>query len=286
MIKGGEGFFDEFAKRVKVAVHGPIPREVSEVLFPHLSTWKCEIGDIHPGVVGAHPDNWYTGEGILRVIGQKPVEGNTFLNWTGSLLAIGSPTSDAIARQIFGISNVSAWPPPNPFDLPVLYDHHDWSQPETLRWLGGKEHRSRRRGIRILTETHSRLVAIDPADNRQLDDYLLVTVLPNYYDESSARSGHRIWHIGGVHGPGTRAFLNIFLDKDLTYSFAERVSVTSFFQALFHVPKVEHNDGVKESYPAGVPQLLRFISLDRDALLSRAAHVKAHLGLGTKSRTN
>ena len=270
IIEGGKGVFEKVGREVQAAFNGPIPSDLARILLPHSRSLKCEIGDIHPKVIGAHPDNLFTGAAILQALGLSTTEGKTLANRQGTILAIGSPTSDSIAREIFGIGESSSWPLPNPWSLPFLYDHHDTTQPELVRWLSGSEHRSRRRGLLDASKAHSQLVKIDASDNRQLDDYLLVTVLPNYHDENSALSKGKIWHIGGVHGCGTRAFLNIFQDATSANEFAEKVNSTDYFQALFYVPEIKHDDSVRESYPVGVPQMLEFRELDSQSYLSKA----------------
>lgn len=260
------------------AAAGPILPEQARKLFPNGQYLKVDVGTDHPNWPGRHPDNVYTAGAIYTALGfHEPSGHDTVANFEGTILVVGSPTSDNFARQVFGFGEASTWPPPNPWNLPILYDHHDQSQPMVRRWLGGKEHRSRRKGIIVAGESETKLVRIGP-NNIQLEDYLLVTVLPNFLDWNSARSNVKIWVIGGAHGIGTRAFTKIFQDPSLTGDFLNRVTGkgADYFQALFKIPEISHDDSRRESLPMTV-SLEDFEILPRNEVMAVALEFNSRL---------
>lgn len=251
------------------SLYGPIPPKFASEMFPRKSILKCEVGASHATVRGLHPDNLLTGKAIGDALQLQFDYGRTRADRSGTVLAIGSPTSDSLAREVFGFGDESPWPPPNPWELPITYDHHDTGQLDLVRWLASREHRSRRRGIYLTGSKKSMLVQSNPKDNLQLDDYLLVTVLPNYWDKSSALLKGKIWCIGGVHGMGTVAFTQIFSNKKMADDFIDLVKSSQYFQALYYVSEVLHDDNNRISLPRQL-ELMRLFPLDEKKYFTRA----------------
>jgi transcriptional regulator with XRE-family HTH domain len=258
---------------------GRVGLEYVQHLFPMGG--KFDIGACHPDVLGTHPDNSFVAMTLGASGSENYFVGDTKSGLDGTIIAIGSPTASAIAQRTFGFSGNSSFPPPNPWDLPVTFAQGDDSNTIiTRRWLNGVDHRSRQRGIWHRGEQYPTLISLK-AENRQADDYLLITVLPNYFDKQSALSASgRIWHIGGVHGIGTKAFIELFHNDHLIGNLVEYSRKSEFFQVLYHIEGVIHDDEDRVSKPTRVIEEHHW-PLDRSEYRDRAIAFGSRTHWGT-----
>jgi hypothetical protein len=270
LVHAGRALAHLTYRKLRQRRHGLILPEYADVMFPQVTALKFDVGRDHPDVHGPHPDNLDTAREMCDSLGLPVPEGTEPLqDEKGTLIVVGSPTSDAAAREIFGFGAYSRRPPPNPWGLPIVYDHHWRDGVRIFRWLNGEKHRTQRRGICIGSEK-PRLVDCDPETGEQRNDYLLITVLPNYHHYESALADQRVWHIGGVHGAGTRAFARIFENKVLAEAFIDRISSALYFQALIKVGRVTHDHDRRISEPEDLDPTICFKPLDRETMLGRA----------------
>lgn len=72
-------------------------------------------------------------------------------------------------------------------------------------------------------------------NRRLISDFLLITVVPNIFDQASYENGSRVVIFGGTHGIGTRS-LGLLLDDEQYLKFLhDKVKAFSYWQALIEV---------------------------------------------------
>lgn len=253
--------------------------EYLDGLFPSGSVWN--IGSSHPNVPGTHPDNFSVANTLANGFSNNHVVDPTPFRPHGTVAVIGSPVSNQIARDTFGPVLPSDSPPPNPWNLPIVYTQGDGSNSQMAkRWVDGNKYQTVRGGYYHRDDRHPTLVELAP-DSRQANDYLIITVLPNYLDPSSVVTERgRIWHIGGIHGPGTKAFIELFYNDELIGNLIERADRDDYFQALYRIETVEHDDKRRRVTPGRIVDL-QYEALDRRSTRERAIMMTKELQLST-----
>jgi hypothetical protein len=173
----------------------------------------------------------------------------------GNIVVMGSPTSNFISRIALGYkenknSNTGAgvkgakYIHKDAFELKIRYaldeaeilgvqdsPHHyvyrneDGEIAEVLNWGIRKSN-----GEICLPETQNKVL---------MQDYLLISCLPNTFNKHSYDAGHRLINIGGAHREGTLAAEKLFSDKAMLTELSEHLQVekgkkddTRFWQAL------------------------------------------------------
>jgi hypothetical protein len=209
-----------------------------------------------------------------------------------SLLLVGSPISDALSRTIFGYSEIAGREGLS-LDGPQFELFYAWDlDPERVgngqvrRFVAGKglverppwQIRDLRGGAapRFVPRTNS--------EGLLVEDYLLVTRLPNFLSPNAESKGQFLVSFGGAHGTGTRAIKLLFKNKKLmahvvTELKSKNANITgriggtpSAYQLLFRVSKIKH--GPRGSIPRSL-ELLDAVVLPDDEGAWRAARLQA-----------
>lgn len=88
----------------------------------------------------------------------------------------------------------------------------------------------------------SRLVPQTGRDGLLLNDWLVVTVMPNFLTQEALQGGKRLINVAGLHGVGTRAIELAFRDRDLLIGLEQRLgSRSQYFQAVFEAAELRHD---------------------------------------------
>jgi hypothetical protein len=264
------------------AMHGDVLDWRARLLFPTGREVSAHVEEYHSRLDPPHrmhPDNLDPAVRFLNGLGISFQEASDIDPVGTNVLAMGEPSSDFIARWIFPHA---AAPYQNPLRLPVTYAYfHDATK--ALRTVEGREYSSSLRGVNHPHRfADPRPVQLD-REGYQIEDFLVISALPNFTSESSIDDGSRIVIAGGVHGLGTRAFPMVFSDDRVWRALEPLLDDhrSSYFQAVFHVPSVSHDGVTSEPTAIDFDPELDFYSLDdqvdevkaalKDVLKHRAA---------------
>ncbi len=254
---------------LKFRLAGEIAPWRAKLLFPNSNGVAAHVEPFHHLLQGAprpHPDNLLPATQFLSGLGIRFEQAERIDPGSADLLAMGEPTSDRLAQWIFPSA---ANPNQNPLGLPVTYAYTN-DERVVSRFVEGREYRSPLRGINHPQRFRNgpRLVDADLRNSQfQCDDYLVITALPNFFDSDVLSNGNRIVIAGGVHGIGTRAFPMLFSEQHIWQKLEPLLEEhqDSYFQAVFHIEDVVHEDSVSRPGSIEFSPEVDFYSLkDRD----------------------
>jgi hypothetical protein len=163
-----------------------------------------------------------------------------------NLFLIGAPIAEGLTQPLFGYSpeaDVADSLVLNnaPVELPYrLVMSRSEVEPAAIarRFVAGKG-LVERPNWRI--EGQDRFVPMTDSERYLVDDYMLVTRLPNYASTDALDSGHFLVSIAGAHGTGTRAVALLLKNKRLLAEIGSLLEKqASAFQMVFRVSKLKH----------------------------------------------
>lgn len=171
------------------------------------------------------------------------------------LILIGSPESEAMTRLLFGYSDA-----PDGLGvrrtrdtLPLFYLWHEERRtgPTTLCLHvrpGGHVAARPNWPLCWVQDGQISKIRVRLRDGYLAEDYLIITVMPNFVSEASLESGARIASFAGLHSIGTRAVRSLLLPEhaDVLHDLMERIralpATRQGLQAVIHVDDVSHAD--------------------------------------------
>lgn len=234
------------------------------------SWYQAVVGNQHPNLPGVlHPDNrWTACNALTSLLGlrEKDAEASMEIRLTkGPKFGVGSPTSCPEFRWVFEQRN--------PLHLKVGYVAYPESQ-EVIRYVEGQEYASQRKGLAI----GDRIRYVEAEGGWQQTDYCLITVIPNFFNLAGLQK-EKLVLVGGPHGIGTRAFLQVFESPVLKTWFLKQIqaATSGFFQAWFTVREIRHDNKRSVGRLSTDPSDRGFHVLPYDRTLALAAelHKKA-----------
>ncbi|HET9832646.1 MAG TPA: hypothetical protein VFP91_13075 [Vicinamibacterales bacterium] len=171
---------------------------------------------------------------------------------TGNIVTVGSPNSNEFAFTLFGHQTIGTT------GTEYLDDAHDRPLSLPVRFLlNGPDVRNQ--ALRIargnytepnwgLIRGHQHLFPERNLSGRLHTDYLVLTKVPNVFDEHWDRTGTSIFLISGVHGPGTQGFHLLLRDQRATESLVRRLQglKAPYWQALIPVSQIRPGTGTNE----------------------------------------
>lgn len=210
-------------------------------LMPGDSPILFHPGDDHPQVMGVHPDNAPTGRlfGIIRQSMHDVMMPGRAARHQGHIICIGSGVSNPLTRDIFGDERVPGHPSLNRLGLPVTYAYYGDTQ-RYMRYVGGRPQHGKVAGLILPGSREPVYVRVDK-NGLLANDYLVITVMPNFLDPVALRRGDRLVIVGGVHGIGTQAFSNLFTSPNLWKRIGVFVRTHGCFQIVVEVVGVAHS---------------------------------------------
>lgn len=97
------------------------------------------------------------------------------------------------------------------------------------------------------------MVPVVSEEGQLKTDYLLVTVLPNYFSKSSYDAGHKLIIFAGTHGVGTKAIELLFRNEQVLQKLWNKVHGTDYWQAVIEIDQVSPRVGeVKRAEPFSI----------------------------------
>lgn len=175
------------------------------------------------------------------------------VNGAGNLITFGSPTSNLIIRTAMryfklGDDNVSGFKsePTDAFELPYTYALDGYEiltsklpNNHCIRVVNGKEKKIPNWGIKKADGAY-----LFPKMNDNgvlLQDYLLISNLPNMFNKKSLNLDERVLNFGGTHREGTQAVIQALNNENFLEELKEAFDAEKFanyptyWQALFVV---------------------------------------------------
>jgi hypothetical protein len=165
----------------------------------------------------------------------------------GNILTVGSPISNEYAYAVFDNELVRG---------NLSYMRQSQRHPLTLpvrNLLSGKDVEDKNRVVRrgkftepnwgVIVEGKAVFPEID-IDGRLKTDYLLLTKVPNFFDQNWSSNGNALLSMGGVHGPGTQGFALLLSDHAATEKLNTRLKAlgSPYWQVLIKIIQVERED--------------------------------------------
>lgn len=207
---------------------------------------------LYPGTM--HPDDVKAaktlGEFGLNGIDKVEIVPDLFplSTLTGNFFCLGSPNSNALARHALQYSyktrNFADGFVRNPEPLIELPFEYALDAKGLLkrgatfkRYVHDKLLVGPNWGVRN-NQTGDLIVPATGPDGFLVEDYLLISVLPNFFSKDSFARDEKIVVFGGVHGSGTKAISLLFRDRIALTELAKKVSVAPYWQALIKVARV------------------------------------------------
>lgn len=212
-------------------------------------------GQSHPNpkYPGFHPDDEYIADRFDELV-RDTVENRVVYdssripqNLKGTVIASGSPVSNALARRLLQYDFV------NPSDRmaglaraenPIFdLDFEFILSRASLDGLGVSSPvgRSGETGNWSIHKKSSHDLYASEVKEEKIDsDYLLVTCLPNVYDEESLANGENIYLLAGGHGVGTKGADLLLKDSAILARVQREVGHSLYWQALFKIEGVDH----------------------------------------------
>lgn len=87
-----------------------------------------------------------------------------------------------------------------------------------------------------------RLIPQTDRQNFLIEDYLLITVLPNFLTRKGLSQGKRIISVAGIHGIGTAAIGRVLRSQKMLLNIGEGLpQTTPYFQVLARAHKIRHD---------------------------------------------
>ena len=228
-------------------------KELFDKIFGTLNYSQFHPGDRHYNFpYEVHPDNMAA---CKRLIGTRLVDpsrrgviitnGINQLDLERHVCSIGSTTSNSCARHLMDYSSDAPFKkldePQSEFPFEFVLDETQESVTRKLRFsfLDRREHTVPNWSI-IETETERPFIPVVEG-NCFVDDYLLMTVMPNVYNEKSLKKTH-CTHVnfGGAHGPATESTAKS-LSLDILKAIEKERKGEEYFQSLIHVKRVDHS---------------------------------------------
>jgi hypothetical protein len=228
------------------------PRDWLEELFGPLYAYSASPGidnkdfpeRIHPDILEPYSSILRLWEGTGRVLTPVSAKDLPVLNLGDFILLIGGPVSNKISRtwQGYRRSPATGYVEYVGRDLPrrwrFLYDLGDSKENGPARFVDGKLHRSWPQAILDTSnETGPRRASVTGADRMLVNDWLLVSFVPNTFDYSRGAS---FLDASDLHGQGNKAFAELLNDPlrldELTKRLNDRgIRPRQHFQALYQV---------------------------------------------------
>lgn len=161
-------------------------------------------------------------------------EGIAKIRGEGNLISFGSPTSNMLARQALGYSAVGGgraaefvWHPrtssmdgitlPFRFALDGREILRKGRYPFVVRTQNGLDRKIPNWGyVNVSSTTSDNIITPEIRGNRLVEDFLLITNMPNIFDLRRGTTGEnfRIVNVGGTHGAGTAAFRLLLINNN------------------------------------------------------------------------
>jgi hypothetical protein len=164
--------------------------------------------------------------GVLTGLDDKirPIDELVRLNGEGNIVAFGSPTSNLVARIAMRYAEVgdgrrgAEYYPTDALGLKILFElngeriinSQDTAHRSYRSVVNGKEEEIPNWGIRRLDGS---IICPEMQGGTPVQDYLVISNLPNLFNSSSFSNGHRIINFGGTHSAGTRAVQRLMQDE-------------------------------------------------------------------------
>jgi hypothetical protein len=182
----------------------------------------------------------------------KRIDQLVAVNGEGNLVTFGSPTSNELARVALGYTRIDdsdmglEYIPSTALPLPFSYEldgraiaKSDSVHRFCYRTVSG-------RGIEIpnwgIRKSNGALLLPETHDGALLQDYLLISNLPNVFHKTSYEAGRRLINIGGTHREGTSAIQHLFTNKCILEELCGKIkqvkgekSLVPYWQALILV---------------------------------------------------
>lgn len=264
-----------FVKRVIPEDLGQAMYQVNafKELFKNIDGQECKyapgfahhrfINQIHPDDASAVDAFWKLGTSMTENL----VLVNDYLeidNLSGNFVCLGSPMSNAISRKILQYNYVS-----NSHEDGIqreknnqLFDlRYEYLMDANLllregikrskRFIGSKEHRVP--NWSIIDKKRDELIIPDVKDEDLRSDYLLISVLPNLFNENSYEKNQQIIIFGGTHGVGTNAIDILLRNKKILSKITSKVMKLPYWQALLKID--ETNYDAKRTAPFSISEL-------------------------------
>ncbi len=157
------------------------------------------------------------GSSITEYDGIKP-------DYTKNLLSVGSPTSDLFSRKFMGFmpdaeDDTYMMLCRCPVALPYIFklDRESVGKTTITRLVQDKQMEVSRPNW-FIDDGKEQYVPQHNDEGRLVDDYLLITSLPNYMHPNGDFENSRILNFGGTHGVATRAVRQIFSLESENYN--------------------------------------------------------------------
>lgn len=184
------------------------------------------------------------------------------VNGEGNLITFGSPTSHELVRNALGYMKIEGdnmgleHIPSDAFSLPFSYELDgraiakvDSVYKTCLRQVSGRVVEIPNWGIR---KSNGGVLLPEMHNNNLLQDYLLISNLPNVFHKSSYEVGRRLINFGGTHREGTSAIQHLFTDKHILEDLCAKLKLAGgekgsplYWQALVLVDCDPKNGSVK-----------------------------------------
>jgi hypothetical protein len=212
---------------------------------PSARSLELNLGFTKPTLDAAH-----SFAAVLNEVGDKMknVNDSIIVKGSGSLISFGSPTSNLITRtshqfemkedELRGGIYI-----PNPaFDLKIRYEldadviEKQQSPDITYQRIGvdGSVSTVTNWGIRL---PNGEIMLPKTQNSRVVEDYLLISSLPNTFNLAACNNGHTAISFGGTHSEATRAIGKLFTNTSILKALCKKVkeAKTSYWQALIAV---------------------------------------------------
>ena len=244
---------DDYEKALLLKIFGNLPNQskfipgTSHHLFP---------GEMHPDdqIAAATLANAMSlGIKELKIVDNFI----TLKNLEGMVVALGSPVSNYLSRIVMTYEYIDKDPSKGLvrdkeksfFDLPFEFV----MDADMLSKSGATAKRIIKGSVRqvpnwsLYSNIKNKLMVPIVSDDGQLkSDYLLITVVPNFFSKMDYDSGKTLILFAGTHGVGTKAVELLFRDEKLLKKLLKQVEHVDYWQAVIKVDKVIPRIGKKK----------------------------------------
>jgi hypothetical protein len=201
-----------------------VPKEVRD---PEDSAGSIAATDL---ILGPHRTE-YTLK-LVDYTGFIPIEYNAD-HWL-----IGGAPSNPFTKKLFSYdqNKLALHPPFAPINF--YFDYNVPMGDNVKRYFMGVEHKAGNWMVRSKKDKNLKFKVEPDKKGFQKNDYLIISVLPNWLSGQSSRL--RSFVIQGAHGVGTIAFRKVIEDEKVLEEILEARKGANFWQSLIEVTKIKH----------------------------------------------